>query len=330
MFMLIVNSQCVFVLIHVDDAMIVGVTNMVVQAKKLLGECFTIKDMGPAKYFLGLEIARSPGTLWIGQTKYCKEIISYYGMDDCNPIASPVVANSHLSREDGEPLAANVPYGELVGALLYLTSNTRPDLAYAVGVLSRFVAAPRTAHWLAAKRVLRYLAGTVDHGIAYGTSLGVECFCDADFGGDVDGRRSTSGMCIMVNGGAVVWRAKLQSVVATSTCEAEYISAAEATKEVLWLTKFWAELTGKHQALTLCVDNQAAITLMNKHTAGVSGKTKHIDIAYHFVRHRVMVGDIRVRFVGTQFMVADVMTKGLAGPAHVQAAKGLGVCKRST
>ena len=94
-------------------------------------------------------------------------------MDNSNPIASPVVANSHLSREDGEPLAANFPYGELVGALLYLTSNTRPDLAYAVGVLSRFVAAPRTSHWLAAKRVLRYLAGTVDHGIAYGPSLGV-------------------------------------------------------------------------------------------------------------------------------------------------------------
>jgi hypothetical protein len=156
----------------------------------------------------------------------------------------------------------------------------------------------------------------------------VECYSDADYAGDVDGRRSTSGMCILVNGGAIMWRAKLQSVVATSTCEAEYISAAEATKEVLWLTKLWSEFNDKHRALTLCVDNQSALTLMNKHTAGASGRTKHIDIAYHFIKHRVMVGDMKVDFVSTQEMLADVMTKGLAGPAHVDAMKKLGVRAR--
>jgi hypothetical protein len=117
-------------------------------------------------------------------------------------------------------------------------------------------------------------------------------------------------------------------VVATSTCQAEYIAVAEATKEVLWGTKLWAELNSVHNPLTLCVDNQAAITLLNKRTAGVSGRTKHIDVAYHFVRHRVISGDMRVRFVSTKAMRADVMTKGLAGPAHVEAVKELGMSKR--
>ena len=152
MFMLNVHSQCVFALIHVDDALIVVVPNMVVQTKKLLGARLAIEDMGSGKYSLGFVIVRMSSTLWIGQTKYSKEIISYFDFDYCNPIASQVVANSHLSRGHGEPLASNVSYGELLGALLCFTTNTCPDLAYAVGVLSLFVASPCAASTVSVNR----------------------------------------------------------------------------------------------------------------------------------------------------------------------------------
>ena len=136
-------------------------------------------------------------------------------------------------------------------------------------------------------------------------------------------------MVVLINGGPVTWRAKLQAVVATSTCEAEYIAAAEATKEVLWITNLGAEIAGKHRPLTLNVDKQAAITLTQRHTAGVNGRTKHVDVVYHFVRYRAMVMDIVIQFVPTAEMRADVMTKGLAGPAYIEATKGLGVYRRA-
>jgi hypothetical protein len=135
-------------------------------------------------------------------------------------------------------------------------------------------------------------------------------------------------MVAMMNGGAIMWRAKQQTVVATSTCEAEYIAASEAAKEALWLGKLLAETIEFRSPMKMHVDNQSAITLMTNNSAGSSGKTKHIDISFHFVRHRVMMGHLEVKFVSTAQMKADVMTKGMAGPGHKEAVRGLGLATR--
>jgi hypothetical protein len=141
-----------------------------------------------------------------------------------------------------------------------------------------------------------------------------DLYTDADFAADVDRRRSTSGAVMLMQGAAVLWLSKLQSVVATSTAEAEYIAAAVATKDGLWVRKLLAELCGKVSALNLKVDNQSAVVLISEHTAGQSGRTKHIDVQFHFVRDRFQRGDVKVIFVPTADQRADIFTKQLGGP----------------
>ena len=189
-------------------------------------------------------------------------------MIDCKPRVAPLDAGTQLCRE-GEPISAETPFAALVGRLLYLMTCTRPDIAHAVCMLSRFMSDPREQHWQAAKSVLRYLAGTRGLGLLYGDrSQRFTGYTDADFGGDVVQRKSTGGFVFMFGGAAVACSSKLQSVVATSTCEAELIAAARAVKDALYFGKLLADMCGVYRPLTLCVDNQAAIVLLHNPAAG--------------------------------------------------------------
>lgn len=320
------GEERVYILIYVDDGIIVGKPKTVQAALAAIAGAFDIKEAGKVTYFLGLQIQRDreQGKIWLGQPKYARDTLERFGMTDCKAMTHPMDVNLHLSRSELPEL--DVPYSELVGSLLYLTVNTRPDLAYPVGVLSRFVANPQDAHWRAAKRVLRYIAGTLDRGIVYQRgSPRIEAYTDSDYAGETETRKSTSGAVILMHGGAVLWRSKLQTVVAASTCEAEYIAAAAAAKEVLWVRKLLGEMNGRVERIRLYGDNQSALALMQQHTPGASGRTKHIDVAFNFVRHRVMQGDIESVFVGTDEMKADILTKALPGPKHYDGAAGLGL-----
>ena len=167
---------------------------------------FDCHDLGVAQYFLGMSIERQPGKLWLGQPKYARDILERFGMSDCKPRRIPLDVNLKISKE-GEQLdsAEAARYPEIVGSLLYLTGCTRPDLAQSVGVLSRYMSAPTKEHMSAAKQVLRYLAGTVDLGLMYEQGDGiVRGYCDADYAGDQDKRRSTSGYVFLLNGRGVV------------------------------------------------------------------------------------------------------------------------------
>jgi hypothetical protein len=230
---------------------------------------------------------------------------------------------------------------------LYLASHTRPDIAYTVGVLSRFMSQPTDQHLKAAKRVLRYFRGTYNQGILYPCKIAVrnqgvqtyteadfrevgigrepalKLFSDADLGGDFDKRRSTSGMVVTLHGRAVLWSAKLQTVVATSTAEAEYISASMAVKDALWVRKLLSEIWGHVVPMPLLCDNQSALQMMTQHTSGCSGRTKHIDLKYHFIRDRYHRGEISVLFVSTSEQLADMFTKALPGTAFGKAVDAL-------
>lgn len=316
----------VYVLVYVDDGIIIGKKPLVAQVLKAISRAFQIKDVGELRYFLGLQLRRDRerGTIWLGQPKYARDMLERFGMTDCKSVVTPMEPNVHLAKHEGDPVRA--PYAEVVGSLLYLTVNTRPDIAFSVGVLTRFVSNPSEDHWRAAKRVLRYVAGTVDRGIVFqrGAS-GIEAYTDSDYAGETGSRKSTSGCVVLMHGGPVMWKSKLQTVVAASTCEAEYIAAAAATKEVLWARKLLADLTGRVQRIRLHGDNQSALALMKQHSPGSAGRTKHIDIAYHFVRHRVLRGDIEVVFVKTDEMLADLLTKAVAGPKLSAGIKSLGL-----
>lgn len=208
---------------------------------------------------------------------------------------------------------------------MYVATMTRPDIAYAVSSLCRYMAAPTKEHWQAAKRVLRYLAGTTNTGIVYKRGSGkARAYGDADYAADVDTRRSRSGSLIIMNGGALLWSSKLQTTVATSTCEAECGAAAAAVKGALWVRMLLGELHGAVVNMRVYCDNTAALVMMTQPTAGVSGK-KHVEVAYQFVRNRVMRGDIELVFVGTEQQLADMFTKPLTAPRLVECRQAIGM-----
>ena len=196
---------------------------------------------------------------------------------------------------------------------MYLSICTRPNIAYAVSYLARFSSKPNKSHWTAAKRVLRYLKGTADHGIVFTKSESDECvgFSDADWAGDQQDRKSTSGYLFQLAGGPVSWKSQRQGCVALSTAEAEYMALSFAAQETVWLrkllTEFGCELSGP--TILIMEDNQSAIAMANN--PQFHGRAKHIDIRHHFIRERVSHGDIRLNYCPTGDMIADMLTKGL-------------------
>jgi len=291
---------------------------------------FAARDLGPVSLFLGMEVERvvERRLLKLSQHKYVRELLERFGMQDAKPVRTPMAAGAKLCREgdgQGDALDANVPYSELVGALLYLSVGTRPDIAHAVGVLARFMSAPKQQHWVAAKRVLRYLKGTADYGVCFWPRGGrLEGMVDADFAGDLSTRKSTTGYVFTINGGAVSWSSKLQSVVAVSTSEAEYIAAAAAVKEALWLQKLVQAGFGLQVVpVQIECDSQGALCMMQHVVA--SQRSKHIDVQYHFVRDRVAGGDVAFRYVPTASNIADCLTKAVSADWHEVCTHGMGV-----
>jgi hypothetical protein len=320
----------VFLLVHVDDCLVVGNSAGVTHAKDLIKSLFDVKDLGPASIFLGLTVVRDRAVrkLWLGQPRYVQSMQEQFNLVGCRPRVAPLDTGTQLSK-DGEMLPPDTPYSALVGSLLYLATSTRPDISHAVGMLSRFVSSPRVEHWHAAKSVLRYLAGTPCLGLLYGDrAQPFVGYTDSDFAGDTNERRSTSGFVFMFGGAAVAWKSKLQSIVATSTCEAELVAAAQAVKEALYFGKLLTDLSGVYRPITVCVDNQPAIVLLRNPAAGSHNRTKHVDVCYHFARHRVAIGDVKIEYIATTQMFADMLTKQLSGPVFRFHRSNLGLCDR--
>ena len=205
-------------------------------------------------------------------------------------------------------------YQSAVGSLLYLSVATRPDITYAVSNVARFCAKPTNQHWVAVKRIFRYLKGTQQYGLLYGKSNSNNCvgFSDADWGGDLDDRKSTSGYMFQVGGTAISWRSKKQTCVALSTAEAEYIALASAAQESLWLQQLLVDLKNEEpKSVTIYEDNQSAISMAKN--PQFHGRTKHIAIKYHFIREQVNSKTLELRYCRTNDMIADMLTKGLSG-----------------
>ena len=204
----------------------------------------------------------------------------------------------------------NVPYTSAVGSLMYDMVCTRPDIAHAVGDVSRYLSNPGEEHWLAVKWILRYLRGSLKVLLCFGSDTPIlEGFTNSNMAGDVDSRKSISGFLITLAGGAVSWQSRLQKCVALSTTEAEYIAATEACKEVLWMKKFLHELGQKQEKFTLFCDSQSAIHL-SKNSAFHS-RSKHIDVRYHWIRDVLEAKELNLEKIHTSENGADMFTKSL-------------------
>ena len=323
------NGAPVYLLVYVDDILLAcGDLAVVMRIKDHLLSTFAGRYLGPATSFLGIAIQRDrqARTLKLHHERMVTDLVHTFGLDHGNPRVLPLSPSVELSVKVGDPLDSNMyPYRELVGSLMHLSVTVRPDISFAVGALSRYLASPTMMHWQAAKGVLRYLSGTADYGITYGPDptdlLG---YCDSDYAGDIDTRRSTSGYVFVMNGGAISWSSKRQQTVAASTTEAEYMAAGAAVKEGLWLRKLLLDLNIKcSDAVCIFGDNQSTLKLLRNPVT--SARSKHIDVIHHFARERVLRKEVCFRYIPTDQMVADVLTKALPSVKHLFCCKGMGV-----
>ena len=285
------DDDFIILLLYVDDMLIVGRNvSRINNLKKELSKSFAMKDLGPAKQILGLKIARDrvANKIWLSQEKYIEKVLQRFSMNGAKAVSCPLANHFQLSTKqcpstDAEKTEMeSIPYASAVGSLMYAMVCTRPDIAHAVGVVSRFLSNPGKEHWAAVKWILRYLRGTSKFCLCFGDSNPVLVgYTDADMAGDVDTRRSTSGYLITFSGGAVSWQSRLQKCVALSTTEAEFIVATEASKELLWMKKFLSELGFQQERPQLFCDSQSAIHLAKNST--FHSRSKHIEVRYHWI-----------------------------------------------
>ena len=329
------ETRALIILLYVDDMVLAASSRESINwVKAALEKHFDMTDLGELKMFIGVEITRNRAqrTLKAGQGPYIERILMDHGMEWCATVATPSDPAVHLVKEKKdfvdtpENEADRQRYQSAVGSLMYAMLGTRPDIAYAVGIVSQHCTNPNGHHWTAVKRIFRYLAGTRGLGILYGGGAKSEGFCDSDWGGSAD-RRSTSGYIFVLNGGAISWASRKQPTVALSSTEAEYIALTQAVKEVLWLRTLFSEIGAPQHAREIAQissDNQGAIALAKN--PGFHARSKHIDIQYHFIRQHTDpdTGTITLEYCPTDEMTADILTKGLARARHEKHTAGMG------
>uniref|UniRef100_A0AAV1VAR2 Reverse transcriptase Ty1/copia-type domain-containing protein n=1 Tax=Peronospora matthiolae TaxID=2874970 RepID=A0AAV1VAR2_9STRA len=317
------DQDMILVVLYVDDLILASSKNELLKSTKMaLSKRFEMTDLGELDYFLGMEIKndRKTGMVTVQQTKFLKSVLTKFGMDNSKPVKTPQDPGLKLTKNmceqecKHEDTMCNVPYRSAVGGIMYLMVATRPDLAAAVGSLSQFSSDPCPTHWQALKRVLRYLQATPNHGLEFTREEGSRIcgYTDADWAGDIESRRSTSGYVFMMSGGCISWKSQKQRTVALSSTEAEYMALSEATKEAVWLKVLLGELgeMTSDEAIKMYEDNQGSIALAKN--PEFHKRTKHIDIRYHFVREKVESGEVVLEYCPTQDMLADMMTKPIA------------------
>jgi hypothetical protein len=229
------DHEIVIIVIYVDDLIIIGDSDAdISNLKKLLKQKFEMKDLGELRYFFGIEVIKSPKGIWLLQRQYALNKLFEYGMMGCKPISIPLEQNVKLSADEGDLVEDTIMYRHIVGSLIYMTI-TRPDLNYAVGMVSQFMQTPQKPHLDVVRCILRYIKHTLHCGIFYEakSQLQVHGYMDADWASNVSNRRSTSGFMFSFGSGVVSWSSKKQPTIALSSMEAEYRGAAIVVCEVV-------------------------------------------------------------------------------------------------
>lgn len=320
------NQEKVIIALYVDDFFVFS-NNKVGKNEiyDILKNKFKIKILGPVKQVLGMKVDRNKdkGILKLSQGQYIKNLLIKFGMTNCHKASTPMEVN--LKLEKASSCDTMYPYQELIGSIMYLAVCTRPDIAYVCSKLSQYNTCFNKTHWLAAKRVLRYLLGTIDYGLTYrkGGST-VEISSDADWAGDIVDRRSYTGLISKFGSSVINWESRKQQTVACSSTEAEYYGLGNAVKEAKFLRNFFSELQliNFQEPITIYNDNQSTHKIVNNQ---VFRRTKHIDVIHHFVREAVDSGQVLIKYKASNELVADLLTKPLSKFKHERFIKEIGL-----
>jgi hypothetical protein len=302
-----------------------------------LAKHFKLRDLGETTFLLGIQITRNRAKrcMELSQRQYILDILSRFNMTDCNAVTTPMAPGTRLSASDSPQSDEErthmrpIPYGNAVGSLLYLATTTRPDISFTVSSLCRFIANPGVKHWKAVHHLLRYLQGTLNlklvyQGDRFDSKYIFSTFTDSDHAGNPDNGRSTGGYLVRIEGGAVSWISKLQTLTALSSTEAEYIAAVGAGKEILWMRGLLSEFgyTLPNPSV-LHMDTQSAISVSKNPEH--HGRMKQLDLRFFWLRDEVEARRIAPKFIGTKEMPADILTKALPRGSVVRCREMLGL-----
>jgi hypothetical protein len=308
-----------YITLYVDDVKLIGPNEAALdEISRQIAQRFRIKELGHAHHYLGMKVRNIDGKIHLSQGAYIRQLLEDHNMTNCNAAAIPMAPGLTITDAD-QPItdsSAIEDYISLIGSLQFLATYTRPDIAFATGFLARWNKAPTLQCWKAAKHVLRYLKGTIDHGILFDgkQSYSLVAYSDADWAGDTTDRKSTTGSLIKIAGGPIYWRSTKQGGVSLSTTEAEYIAASETAKNVIMTRGILEEMaiTEPGFAFPLLIDNTGSIAVSGGEK--VTRNARHIDIRYHHIRDLIQKGLIEVLHVSSNQMAADGFTKALPEP----------------
>ncbi|GAA5913335.1 hypothetical protein JCM6882_004091 [Rhodosporidiobolus microsporus] len=327
-----VKGISIIIAVYVDDGLVVCKSEELIKEElEALNRVFTLKVLGPVSNFLSMEVEHVKEGLIVHHSKYIRSILDHFGF------VSPSRARASTPMDDKSVVDTSPPFADItlyqsaVGSLMFTATYVRADIAVAVCAAAQKVIAPSEQDWQAVKRIFMYLSNTVDLGILYkvGSSVELQVYSDASWADDIESRKSVGGYIVMVAGGVVSWRSKQQSLVATSTTESELLAASDATKEAIAFRHLAADLGNKPSGPTIIYeDNQAAISISENPSS--HGRTKHFDVAQLFVRQRVQLGDVVLKCMPTNDMVADAFTKALSKAKYEHHRSGMGFVSLSS
>jgi hypothetical protein len=321
------NGKGVMICLYVDDMLIFGTSiNEVEETKAFLSKNFDMKDLGEADVILGIKIIRDGNHIGLSQSHYIEKVLQKFNHLDCKPISTPFDQTVSLQPNKGCPVA-QLEYSKVIGCLMYAMTCTRPDIAYAVGRLSRYTSNPSKEHWHAVKRVLKYLKGTMNYCLTYsGEPSVLEGYTDASWVTYVEDHASTSGWIFNLGGGAVSWGSKKQTCIADSTMAAEFIALAAGSKEAEWLRNLLYDIPVWQKPMapvSIHCDSQS--TLSKAYSQVYNGKSRHIGLRHSYVRDLISNGVISIMFVRTEKNLADPLTKGLTKDMVLKTSLGMGL-----
>ncbi|SGY11998.1 BQ5605_C011g06351 [Microbotryum silenes-dioicae] len=292
---------------------------------------YKLKRLGLVKTFLGLEFVRTKDFIFVHQLKYIRGLLEHYTFENKSkkPVATPM--EDRVISSSTAPFSDILVYQSAVGALQYAAQRVRPDIATSVRAVAKCVAAPTEGDWICVKRIFRYLSDTVDYGLLYrvGGSTKFEVYSDASFGCDHNNGRSVGAYVVIMAGAAISWKSKQQTMVASSTAESETLAVSTAAKEAIGLRNLASELRiNQGQSTVLHEDNQPCIDLAKN--PGAQGRTRHWNVHHFYLRERIEVGDIDLRYCPTDLNTADILTKPLSKLKFSTHREGLGMVSLAT